>query len=1511
MSVAKIKKKLIGLSVWVFLVASIVTILPTTPTYAASNPALVKESCRGAVGSYATNYQSPFISGECLGQDSQSSETATTRQFYQFVVTFDNPVKSATVTGKNANGDNIKFLRDTKTGDYVSLPDTSTGNAYNVPIGVSPTTCKPNKFTSITINVSANGTTQPPFSAELCNNIGDSKSLLYFDADQITGDGGVTSTKGAIIGLLGVKRENTSIPTLKQAPAQKIGVVSLKLTGVTADGKAITPITGDVNSPDSVYSLAGGNFRMPVAAGTYDLEIVYDDGTVILTQSGGDPSMTSRNIDFKWTGIKVPPGGDACVTNNNLPVCSSVYYISSNVTTTNTPGTPSATTCDSTGIEGIAWLICPIMNALGGLDDAMYGWVSSVLQLNPLEQTDSKGLATPQYQNWVIIRNIANVVLVIGFLAIIFSQITSIGISNYGVKKMLPRVILVAIAINLSWFIMASAVDVVNILGVGLHTLLSATGVNASIDTLNISNVTAALTGGTLATAGVAGLTAAVIIPATFTSFGTLILLALPFILGAALALLAAVATLFVRNALVIVLVIIAPLAIAAYLLPNTEEYFKKWRKLLISMLLLFPVAAVLFAGCKFAAYVVLTSNQPFNVIVAIFIMAAPLGLLPWLARSTGGIMETVNKRLGSAAKGSQNALRKGFEGRIAAQRSEQKSSTRGFWGNTIKKNIPIAGTGDRYRKTKNGHTKGDLKRDANDNEINQQMRGKTTLAGRWGNRGQGLKEREGNAQKVIVSNYKQIGLGGTGASARQQRNVASIIDAGKTADLQTKAIDAQYEARLGSRQLDRGSAENYLTKQQEDAEAHSKEFQGRLKQEQAERIRDGAISTVAGAIGEGVSVSLRDVNRAEFAAEAGTKAAEDQTKRANKESGADEIYIAHQKEAEAGTKLVETQQEAEFTSRQAREAPLREVVEQQDRADRKIETTEAEKKASLEQKVRDDAAAGDTTLEELEKRKQEAEAHTELLHGQEAAELAARMSPTGGPLDADGNPTPGDLYVKYKKEQEDANLQKEIQEASQKSAYGARLSDAGDLQGAADEKAAIEETAAGGEARAKARIEAAKAGTGKAVPGMDPELQERLKQAGVQQAIGARQQALAQGVAGVVRAREITRQGRTGSLVNDMAGTGLGISDTTNVEFAKAGETILADLAGDTKAYRDSNRQDNRSSTDIYHETLGIENDRALDEGVDAFVVKTSDELPLAEEVASVEDIVQFGGADDNDRLFTYSSKLTKLAREAEEKPGYETAKGKKKEDRTPAEAKLVDDAEKARTRSRTIHSTLQRAWATNASQRPMQYGGSIEQYFANDTEERSRSEIMADRLGGGKYDSTIGTANIDRLKELESQIQRYRDDPGLLTREFTAAFEPTAKYKAGERIKKLYATPADLQAAVADGSFQAAVDAAAPAELKDLLTKEKYPGYGSFLLTLDEALDNPNSPVKLSPEKREKLKQTREVLMESLNNSRIPYPKVPKLDPATNQPSLDSEGNPILGDYRRRAAGEYNPQT
>ena len=65
-----------------------------------------------------------------------------------------------------------------------------------------------------------------------------------------------------------------------------------------------------------------------------------------------------------------------------------------------------------------------------------------------------------------------NAVFAVIFLWVIFSQISNVGVSNYGIKKILPRLIIGALLVNLSFYLCQIAVDLSNILGFSLKEAL-------------------------------------------------------------------------------------------------------------------------------------------------------------------------------------------------------------------------------------------------------------------------------------------------------------------------------------------------------------------------------------------------------------------------------------------------------------------------------------------------------------------------------------------------------------------------------------------------------------------------------------------------------------------------------------------------------------------------------------------------------------------------------------------------------------------------------------------------------------------------------------------------------------------------------------------------------------------------------------------------------------------------------------------------------------------------------
>ncbi len=308
-----------------------------------------------------------------------------------------------------------------------------------------------------------------------------------------------------------------------------------------------------------------------------------------------------------------PPA--ACVSGSTDPAC-----------TTTQP------TCGST-IQGIGWILCPVFTALGGFDDGMWNFVSGLLDVSPLQQVNDQGQTTTTYLAWKTFQSIANVVLVISFLIIIFSQLTGQGVTNYGVKKTLPRLIIVAVLINISFIVMQISVDLANIIGKSLYDLIN--GIVGNPTPPSWGNLLTTILG--LGTGIYVGAAAIAIAPEAA------IMILIPGALAAVIGFLAAALTLMFRQAIIPILAILAPLAFAAYLLPNTKPLFDRWWKLFSSMLLLYPLAAVLFAGVKLSANLISAGHHWWETLTALIVMGAPLFMLPFLARQSGSFLGKVN----------------------------------------------------------------------------------------------------------------------------------------------------------------------------------------------------------------------------------------------------------------------------------------------------------------------------------------------------------------------------------------------------------------------------------------------------------------------------------------------------------------------------------------------------------------------------------------------------------------------------------------------------------------------------------------------------------------------------------------------------------------------------------------------------------------------------------------------------------------------------------------------------
>jgi len=309
-------------------------------------------------------------------------------------------------------------------------------------------------------------------------------------------------------------------------------------------------------------------------------------------------------------------------------------------TDANSSDSQEPVTCTSQ-IGAVGWIICPTTGLLAKGIDALYGVIENLLSVKPLEM----GRNSPVYQVWAYMRNLANICFIIFLLVIIYSQITGLGINNYGIKKSLPRLIITAIIVNFSFLFCAIAVDISNIIGNSLKDLLAGIADNAiSTGTIDPSKNTGFYALFTTIAAGGIGTTILLAFPGG--PLG-LLLAIIPVIVGGIISVVIGLLVLGLRQALVVFLVAISPVAFVLYILPNTEKHFQKWKNYFAQMLFFYPMFSMLFGVTKLASMIFITSaTTPFGIIIGVAIQVLPLFLAANLMQLSGTALGGISSKL-------------------------------------------------------------------------------------------------------------------------------------------------------------------------------------------------------------------------------------------------------------------------------------------------------------------------------------------------------------------------------------------------------------------------------------------------------------------------------------------------------------------------------------------------------------------------------------------------------------------------------------------------------------------------------------------------------------------------------------------------------------------------------------------------------------------------------------------------------------------------------------------------
>lgn len=318
--------------------------------------------------------------------------------------------------------------------------------------------------------------------------------------------------------------------------------------------------------------------------------------------------------------------------------------------------------CEQSGV--LAWLACPMTSAITTAAGKLDEMINTLLTVNTRtmfcpnksgalckDATDENVKSSKAYYKaWSTFRTIALGIIVIASLIVIIS--TALGyelLDAYTIRKVLPRILIAVIFITLSWSVLSFLITLTNDVGNGIRSIIYAPFVNAGMGGLNVNSFTQY---GLLAILGTAGLL-------SLTVLGLL-----SFVVTALIAVLIAFFTLILRELLIIMLVLLAPVAIACLILPNTRKMWQLWQNTFVAMLVVFPIiSAMIAAGRVFSITVGANDGDLINQVIALVAYIAPYFMIPFAFRAAGGLMATLAGLANDRSRGAFDRLKKYREG--------------------------------------------------------------------------------------------------------------------------------------------------------------------------------------------------------------------------------------------------------------------------------------------------------------------------------------------------------------------------------------------------------------------------------------------------------------------------------------------------------------------------------------------------------------------------------------------------------------------------------------------------------------------------------------------------------------------------------------------------------------------------------------------------------------------------------------------------------------------------------
>ncbi len=318
-------------------------------------------------------------------------------------------------------------------------------------------------------------------------------------------------------------------------------------------------------------------------------------------------------------------------------------------------GGPVQPTCESEG-GSLSWILCPLLffgdAIIRKLDQAIH----SLLTVPDSYFEDDRLKAA-----WSRLRDIAYIILVPVVLVMVIG--TALGfefVSAYTVKRALPRLIAAVMFIALSFEITKFLIVLTNNVGAGVYGLII--GAFTGAEDVSLASVFSPDNSDSLAATPIflGALGAAAFIG----SMGIILSYVFVAILGLAIGFF----LLSLRQMLIIALMLLAPLAILAWIFPGNDKLWKLWWGSFSKLLMLFPLVMVLIAtGKSFSVLVAETDGSFVSTLLKLVAYVGPYFLIPATFKLAGGVFANVAGMANDRGRGLFDRQKK-YRGEKAAQ---------------------------------------------------------------------------------------------------------------------------------------------------------------------------------------------------------------------------------------------------------------------------------------------------------------------------------------------------------------------------------------------------------------------------------------------------------------------------------------------------------------------------------------------------------------------------------------------------------------------------------------------------------------------------------------------------------------------------------------------------------------------------------------------------------------------------------------------------------------------------